>query len=200
MKALFIGLVLAAAQWQTCAAREVTPETSAWPEAKPCATCVTIQFGALEMRLPIALIGKIFISGSEASTLHLLPAGATDGRDSVLFLSATRAAYVGKYHALGLASADSISAEAFFDLLGRPAPPGSGIEKIRKIESVSTAERYVKTSTGRVHAYWIQAAPGNSQYLHFVIDGADTVYTVAGAITPQLYLAILTGLAIRAEP
>jgi hypothetical protein len=201
LKAILVTLtLLTAAQWHPCAARDVTLEISTWPEARPCDACVTLQFGVLEMRLPIKLVGRIFISGNESFAVHLLPEGALDGREGALLLSATRAAYVGKYQALGLASANSMSNEEFFDLLGRPASRGDPVGKIRHIESIDIAERYVKTSKGPVHAYWIQAAPGNSQYIHIVIDGTDMIYSVVGAITPQLYTAILTGLAIRPEP
>jgi hypothetical protein len=56
------------------------------------------------------------------------------------FKSATRAAYVGKYQALGLATANSMSGEEFFDLLGRPARRGDLLGKIRHIESSDIAE------------------------------------------------------------
>ena len=200
LKVILLTLTLTAALWHPCAARELTLETSTWPEARPCDACVNLQFGVLEMRLPIRLIGRIFISGNESSALHLLPEGALDGRDSALFLAATRSAYVGKYQALGLASANSMSSEQFFDLLGSPARTGDILGKIRHIESIDIADRYIKTSKGPVHAYWIQSAPRNSQYIHFVIDGSDLIYSVVGAITPQLYTAILTGLVIRPEP
>lgn len=90
--------------------------------------------------------------------------------------------------------------DEFFDLLGRSARPGEPLAKIRQVEGIDIAERYVKATKGPVHAYWIQAAPQNSQHLHFVIDGTDMIYSVVGAITPQMYTAILTGLAIRPEP
>lgn len=201
LKAILVTLTLAtAAHWHPCAAREVTLEITTWPAPKPCDACVTLQFSVLEMHLPIKMIGRIFVSGNESFAVHLLPQGALDGRDSALFLSATRAAYVGKYEQLGLTSASSMSTEAFFDLLGRPASRDDPIGKIRQIERIDIAERYVKTSKGPVHAYWIQSAPRNSQYIHIVIDGTDMVYSVAGAISPQLYTAILAGLVIRPEP
>lgn len=192
--------LLSTAYSHPCAARDVTLEISTWPAATTCDACVTLQFGVLEMRLPIKLIGRIFVAGTGPLIVHLLPQGALDGRDSALFLAATRAAYVGKYQALGLASANSMSNEAFFDLLGRPARRDDPVGKIRHIESIDIAEHYVKTSKGAVHAYWIRSAPRNSQYIHIVIDGTDMIYSVAGAITPQLYTAILAGLVIRPEP
>lgn len=197
---LFALTLVTAAPWRPCAAQDVTLEISTWPEPKPCDTCVTLQFGVLEMRLPTKLIGRIYIPGNESAVVHLLPEGAPDGRESALFLSATRAAYIGKYQALGLVSAISMNNEEFFDLLGRPARRNDPLGKIRHIEGIDIAERYVKTSKGPVHVYWIQAAPRNSQYIHFVIDGNDMIYSVVGAITPQLYTAILTGLAVRPEP
>jgi hypothetical protein len=201
LKGILATLTLvASAYWNPCAARDVNLEISTWPAATSCDACVTLQFGVLEMHLPTKLIGRIFVSGNESFALHLLPQGALDGRDSALFLSATRVAYVGKYKSLGLASANSMSNQEFFDLLGRPAHRDDPVAKIRKIESIDIAERYVKTSKGPVHAYWIQSAPSNSQYIHIVIDGTDTIYSVAGAITPQLYTAILAGLVIRPEP
>ena len=72
--------------------------------------------------------------------------------------------------------------------------------KIRRIESIEAADRYIKTSKGRLHAYWIQTSPEKSQYLHFVIDGSETIYTVCGAITPQLYNALLSGMSAQPEP
>ena len=201
LKVILAALTLvSAAQWHPCAASDVTLEISTWPQARPCDACVTLQFGVLEMRLPTKSIGRIFISGSESFAVHLLPEGAADGRDGALFLPATRAAYIGKYQALGLASAHSISNEAFFDLIGQPARDGDPMEKIRHIENIDIATRYLKASKGPVHVYWIQAAPRHSQHIHFVIDGNDMIYSLVGAITPQLYTAILAGLAIRPEP
>jgi hypothetical protein len=114
-------MLVASAFWNPCAARDVNLEVSMWPAATPCDVCVTLQFGVLEMHLPIQLIGRIFVSGNGPFGVHLLPEGAVDGRDSALLLSAMRSAYVGKYKALGLALANSISNEEFFDLLGRPS-------------------------------------------------------------------------------
>ena len=51
-----------------------------------------------------------------------------------------------------------------------------------------------------LHAYWIQTSPEKSQYIHFVIDDNETIYTVAGAITPQLYSALLSGMTLQAQP
>lgn len=192
--------MLLATQMQPCSASDVTLQAVVWPSVTPCNACVTFQFGVLSMRLPADMIGRIFVSGSESSAVHLLPSGAVDARSGAVFLSATRAAYIGKYQALGLASAKSMSGEAFFDLLGRPAQKDSALHTIRRIESIDAAEHYLKTSKGPLHAYWIQASPDTSQYLHLVVDGSDTIYTVAGAISPQLYSALLAGMTVQAEP
>jgi hypothetical protein len=184
---------------QPCSASDVTLQSAIWPVGTPCSPCVTFQFGMLSMRLPTDMIGRIFISAGDGSAVHVIPPGA-DARSSAVFLSSSRASYIGKYQALGLASAKSIGAEAFFDLLGRPAQKNSALDKIRHIESIASAEHFIKTSKGGLHAYWIQASPDTSQYLHIVVDGSDTIYTVAGVISPQLYRALLSGMTLQAEP
>lgn len=152
------------------------------------------------MRLPTQVIGRIFFTAGTSATVQLLRAGAADGSDSALFMSAVRAAYVGKYWALGFAAAHTIDTEKFFDLLGQPTQRSDALQKIRHIEGIDIAQHYEKASKGPVHAYWIQGAPGTFQYLHFVVDGSDTIYSVVGGITPELRRAILSNLAIRPEP
>jgi hypothetical protein len=183
-----------------CFASDVTMELRAWPAPTSCEACVTLQFGVLEMRLPTKQIGKIFISGKEPFAVHLLPQGAGDARNSALLLSATRDAYIGKYQAFSLGAAASMSGQEFFDMLGRPARSGDPLAKIRRVEGIDIAQRYIKASKGSVHAYWIKAAPENVQHVHLVIDGDDTVYSLVGTVTPQLYDAVLTNLRITPEP
>lgn len=191
---LFTGI-----QAQRCVAGEVKLERAQWPAETVCQGCITLQFGVLSMRLPTGLIGRIFVSGSDALALHLLPVGAVDARDDAVFLSSTTAAYIGKYQAAA-PILQSMRGEAFFDLIGSPPSNDKRLDRIRHIEHVEAAEHYVKTSKGALHAYWIQTVPPQSQYLHIVIDGSDVVYTVAGAITPQLYRALLAGMSVQAEP
>lgn len=68
-----------------------------------------------------------------------------------------------------------MNGQEFFDMLGRPARGSDPLAKIRCIESVDTAQRYIKASKGSVHRYWVKAAPQDVQHVHFVIDGNDTV-------------------------
>lgn len=175
-------------------------EQAEWPVEAACQVCVTLQFGMLSMQLPSSLIGRIYVSGSNAPGLHLLPVGAADARNDAVFLSSTTGAYFGKYQAPGLPISPAMRGEEFFDLLGSQSAKDGRLDKIRRIERVDAAQHYVKASKGALHAYFIQAAPGQSQYLHLVIDGSDAIYTVAGAITPQLYRALLAGMTVQAEP
>jgi hypothetical protein len=193
--ALTIGTVL----FRPCFAGNVTLESRAWPAPTSCQDCITLQFGVLEMRLPTAQIEKIFISGVEPFAVHLLPKGAIDGRSGALFMSATRAAYIGKYEALGLTASMATNSEEFFDLLGHADASGP-LAKIRRIENIDDATRYIKASNGKIHAYWLQAAPHKSQYIHFVIDGNDTIYSLVGSISPRLYDAVLRNLRVFPEP
>ena len=73
-------------------------ETVPWPSRRDCSQCLTLQFGVLEMRLPTALIDKIFVSGGDDKSLHLVPGGA-DIRHSLFFSSMPSERMAGKYRA-----------------------------------------------------------------------------------------------------
>ncbi|TWI60425.1 hypothetical protein IP91_05120 [Pseudoduganella lurida] len=142
------------------------------------------------MQLPAALVGRVFAFSAGPPGWHFLPAGAP--RDGLLLRASTRDELVGKYPGLSR----KLGVAAFFDMLGgtkrhRPAYQAEGIER---------AVRYTKASHGRLHAYWIEAAPGDTQTLHIALDGSDTVYTLAGGITPQWYDAFLAHLRIAPIP
>lgn len=52
----------------------VTLEVEPWPAARDCDTCVSIQFGTLELRLPLADVGKLLVlSAGSHPALHMLP-------------------------------------------------------------------------------------------------------------------------------
>ena len=97
----------------------------AWPGAAPCPACVTLQFDVLEMRIPASLVGKVFISGTDATAVHLLPAGR-DGRSSVYLRSLPSNEPAGKYKQLIALPQEMKDASKFFDRLGQsPAPSDS---------------------------------------------------------------------------
>lgn len=174
-------------------------ETRAWPRALRCAPCVALQFGPLDMRLPLARIGKIVVLGSESSALHLLPKN-NDARDGVLFLSIGRAEMVGRYQAAGLLPAsESLENQAFFDRLGEPVAAGEPFSTMRRIEHLDRARRYLKASRGGLHAYWIEAGPGDSR-VYFVVDGEEAVYALVGAVTPDVYRSVLANMRFGPPP
>ncbi len=200
MKATFTGLALSLSMVQPGLAKDITMEIRTWPSATRCDTCIVFQFGVLEMHLPTEQINKIFIAGNTPTAVHILPKDATDSRNGIVLMAAPQRAFIGKYRALELPLATSMSAKEFFDKLGQPTRPEDPLSKIRRIESIERAERYIKTSKDKLHAYWVQAAPHHTQYVHLVVDGGETVYSFSGAITPQLYEAILANMRISPEP
>lgn len=193
------ALLLAGLHFSSLGADQVAMETVPWPSRRDCSQCLTLQFGVLEMHLPTALINKIFISGGEEKSLHLVPGGA-DIRHSLLLASTPSERLAGKYHALIPMTAEIADAERFLDRLGRPAPATDPWSKIRKVENLEAARRYTKSSRNSIHAYWIQPAPSDTHYLHFVVDGQARLYTIMGSLTPELYEAILSNLEFRSEP
>lgn len=177
------------------AAGEVTMEVQAWPAARDCTPCVTLQFGVLEMRLPAAAIGKILVLPGDEGSLHLIPASA-DVRHSLYFMSAPIYSWAQRYHQL----IPPTDARHFFDQLGAPPSPGSPWLTIRKVEQLDHAQRYIKASKGALHAYWIRGAASNNQVLHIVVDGHDRTFSVNGNLTPALYATLLANLQVTPVP
>lgn len=195
MKTPFIpfALMLASLGMRDTAAAPIQTLVQPWPAPQTCTACITFQFGALEMRLPSAAIGKLFVSAAAGGTLHLIPAGA-DIRHSLFFSATPIAQWRERYRSL-VPSADM---PQFFDHLGsRTSAPW---QIIRKAEHLDTADSYIKTSQGALHAYWIRATLPNTQYLHIVIDGQQQVYSVSGTLTPALYTLLLANLRVTPEP
>jgi hypothetical protein len=164
-------------------------EARPWPQATDCPACMTVQFEELEMRLPVAMVGRLF-TFANASGLHFLPPGGP--RRALLLFATSREKVIGKYPLLDRTT----GARQFFDKLG-------GAEQYMpayKAEGIEHAIKYTKASKGKLHVYWIAAAPGDTQYVQIVIDGGDTIYTLAGDVTPQWYDAMLSHLRIAPIP
>ena len=159
-------------------------ETRAWPTRTACNACVTLQFGELEMRLPVALAGRLFVFPGGPGGIHFLP---VEGKSPSLMLAAKPLnEVIGIYPGVSLRT----TGEQFYDMLGRPdryAPAW-------RAEGVQSAVRYTKATNGQLRAYWIESAPGETQYVHIVADGDDMVYTFAGDFDAQWHEALLANL------
>lgn len=198
--AVLVLLVAGLSHKPVSANGSVTLETQAWPAARPCEACVPFQFGLLEMRLPLAQIGKILVLGSDLSAVHLLPKN-NDASNSILFLSMRRADLIGKYQAAGLLrQIEPLSNQAFFDRLGRLAAASDPFAIIRRIEHLDRAKRYLKASRDKLYAYWIQAESTQSQSVYFVVEGEETVYALLGQVTPEAYEFILANMHVSPLP
>jgi hypothetical protein len=196
-----LGLFFASALFNACLPKNgIELEKQPWPAAKNCETCVPVQFGKLEMRLPIAEIGKILVHGSDASALHILPK-TNNPREGVVFLTVKPENLLGKYQKLGFLQGRNITTnEQLFDALGKPPVGKTPFIQMRRIEHIDTAQRYLKTSKDALHVYWIQASPPDSQYVYFVIDGQETVYFLTGNVTQEFYEAVLSNLRVVDVP
>lgn len=150
---------------------------------------MTVQFEELEMRLPVAMMGRLF-SFADASGLHFLPPGGP--RRALLLFATRREKVIGKYSAID----KTTSARQFFDKLGSD----ERYIAAWKAEGVERAAKYTRASNGKLHVYWIEAAPGNTQYVQIVVDGGEKIYTLAGDITPEWYEAVLSNLRIAPIP
>jgi hypothetical protein len=198
-RALFV--LLCSALLSHCLADDsVVLEKRAWPKARACDTCVPVQFGQLDMRLPLAEIGKILVMNSDSSALTILPPSGS-AKESVLFLTVRPERLLKDFERAGLLGGLDINTnEQLFDALGK-APDNKNLAMLRKIMGIDVAVRYVKWSNDRVRVYWIQSPlPGGSQNVYFVVKGDDIVYLLAGNVTRQFLDAVLANLEISEIP
>lgn len=184
----------------SCAANDVVLQNQPWPAAETCSSCVNIQFGKLDMRLPLAETGKVVVSEGD-TRLHILPK-ADDARKAITFLSVPADKFVRRYRDAGLLKGlDVATNEQLLDALGKLPRRNESLAKMRKIEGIDASKRYVKWSKDSVRVYWIESSlPGGSQRAYFVIDGEDSAYMVAGDITPSFLKAALANLKIVPPP
>lgn len=197
-----LGLLLASALFNQCLAENsVTLERQAWPAARQCDGCVPVQFGKLDMRLPLTEIGKILVINSQASALSILPRSGA-AKELVMFLSVEPDMLLKRYEELGLLRGLGVTTnEQLFDAIGKLPGENESLAILRKINGIAVASRYIKMSKGPVHVYWIQSPlPGNSQDVYFVIDGEETVYQLAGNVYEQFLDAVLSNLQITEAP
>lgn len=175
-------------------------ERQAWPEKRACEPCVPLQFGVLQLQLPLAQIGNILILGSDIGGVNIFPRSG-DRATSLLLGSIRHENLVGLFETSGLLNrTESIGNEAFFDRLGMPAEASSSLETLRRINGVARAKRYLKASRNGIHAYSIQSDPPIAESVYFVIDGEPTVYSLMGKITPQLFDVILSNMQVAPIP
>lgn len=176
---------------------DVQLEIQSWPVAKKCDVCVPVQFGKLEMHLPLSDIERILVIGSGDSVMHIMP-NTNAPKKSILFMSVGPEKLIGTYKKAGLLQGLGVKTnEQFFDMLGKSAGKNNSIATMRRVEHIDTASRYIKTSKDSVRVYWIQSPlPKGSQRIYFVIDGEETVYLLAGDVTQKFYEAVLSNLRI----
>lgn len=175
-------------------------EQRPWPASRPCTACASLQYGSLAMQLPLEIVGTILVFEAGPAVVNLFPAAGDTG-DSVTVLAVDRARVLERHRPSGLLTRYGIeTVEQFYDLLGRPAEGEKTLAFAKDVEQVSAASSYVKYSRDRVHAYWMQSTSPGDQLVHIVINGHDTVYMLAGPVTPPLLDAVLANLQIRRIP
>jgi hypothetical protein len=201
------ALLLAGTLAFPCAAEsDVVLEQVPWPPAKVCDACVAVQYGKLDMRLPLADIGKILVFGNGLSDLTIILPDQAVPPKSVLFLALGPEKLLEKYRKLGFLRGKRITTnEQFFEYLGsrpeaRANPKKRDLRTLRSLWQLHVADRYTKASKESLHVYWIHSSRFNMQYLYFVTEGEKTVYEVSGEVSQQLYEIILSNLRVVDRP
>jgi hypothetical protein len=136
---------------------EIQLEVQSWPDSKKYEVCVPLQFGKLEMQLPISYIKKILVIGIDEPVLAVIPKEA-EPNVNLLFLIMRPERLIGIFKSAGLLKGLNIETnEQFFDALGKLPVQNKSITTMRQIMDIKTAKQYTKTSKGTVHVYWIRS-------------------------------------------
>jgi len=130
--------------------------------------------------------------------MHLIPPN-DDARQDLVFSAMPASQLAAKYQHFTSVT-PYLSARLFLDQLGRSAPPNDPWATIRAVEGLDHALRYTVASRGKLRVYWIQSAPPASQYVYLVAEGEPKIYRLSGALTAELYTAILSGLQLAPAP
>lgn len=195
------GIFLSIALFNPCFAENgVSLVEKPWPDIGSCQDCICVQFGRLEMRIPLSVAGKVLVTDHGDSVLHIFQ--ENDGKKAVHFLSVSRDRLMGMYESAGLLKGLDIgSNEDLFDALGRLSAGNEALAAMRRIESIDVADGYIKASKGAIHSYWIKSSlSGGAQRIYFVMDDDDTVYMLAGDVSKELYEAVLANMRIADIP
>ena len=177
-----------------------TKQATTWPSRTPCATCVPLQFGELDMRIPLSAVEKIAVLGSDLSAVHLYPAGA-GGRTVITFMSLRRREFVGRYEdAKLLPRSAAMSNTELLNRLFADVSTADSFSQIRAIEQVDRAGRLTKASREGLHVFWIHMPQPASDTVYVTVDGSETTYMIAGDVSEALLDAILANMRPVALP
>lgn len=199
MKAFAVALAAAVAAVGPTPAAEAALELRSWPAPVPCTPCTTLQFDRLELLLPPAVVGKVLVLSRGQGSVLLVPPSGDIGAAPLLFEVPQERGF-DLFRKLPFAQRESIRTVAqFYDAVGRPAGDDESLSVARTVALGEQARLYTKATRGRMHAYRIEDARGDVQ-VHLVIEGETFFYTLAGAVSPALYEAVLANLKLVEAP
>lgn len=182
-------------------AAEVVLETRPWPEPSACVGCIPIQFGQLEMQLPLSQVGKVLVFDRGNPVVTFAPASG-NVLDGVSLIAIPQERLFARYRKLGFFKQHGIkTARQFYDTVGSPAADDKTLALVRKVELSDNVSSYTKSTKGNVSVYRIDIGTDESDVrVYFLVDDDSSIYTLAGPVSQALYAAILSNLRIVKVP
>lgn len=195
--AVFIGMAF------SCSAKtsEILKHQS-WPRKVICSQCVQIQFGPLDMKIPMKLFSKILILPGTKTNINFLFHSDKPGPSAEMY-TIPPDKFLKMYQKSGLLKGLGIATnEQLLNRLCQSSENNKGLSTIRHIERFDIASECIKMSKGHLNVFWVksQRHDAAAQRIFFVIDGDDMLYTIEGQLSRQFLDAVLSNLAIRKIP
>ena len=183
-----------------CAAGEVLLQPAPWPAVRECTNCIPLQFGRLEMQLPRSEVSKILVIGRGDSVVNFVPATGNVMDGASLHL-VEQERVLGRYAKKDLLPRYGVTtAREFYELVGKPSAGDRMLGVAKRVEMTVSAIAYTRASKGDLHVYRIKCAEPQMDRVHFVIDGDEGLYMLAGPVSQELYEAILANLRVVKAP
>jgi hypothetical protein len=170
-------------------------KTTPWPIAPPCEHIV-IQFQELEFNLPIWMAKRISLLKGDSSQLLVSFAAEPKKIIAIQTLYGFKEEIFPEFRNRGyLQKANIDSVESFFDSLALPLTTKNQ-EIFHSVLGTEQTVDYYKTSKGPLVAYRNITREPNLQNVIILLEGSDTVYEIAGAISDKEYEYLLSGLTV----
>lgn len=186
--------VLVALTVPACAQSGPSIEVFEWPLAGACDPCMTVQFGRIELRLPVAAVRRVLLAGTPA--LHIFM-HSDDVRDSTTLLVPHPPDVVAFYREAGLLEGLAVeSPRDLFEAMGSPAPESANLGKLRRVHGIDSAERYRMAEKGKLAVFLIEAAYAAETHVYVLVEGEPGAYLLSGPSDAQAYEMLLSGMSL----
>ncbi|HHH47394.1 MAG TPA: hypothetical protein ENK51_00680 [Gammaproteobacteria bacterium] len=192
-----IGLVFLLAAG--CATATPEPKPIPWPVESPCARCVLVQYDHIEMRIPVALAGRILIPDIGAPALILLP-NPDSADNGIYFLQEDPAPVLAVLKRESLDRRYAIhDLPSLLRLLASP-PSDKRLARVFAMLGFDDAAIVTVARHGKLTAWRIVHSDPLMNVLYIAADDHSKLYKIAGNLSDATWHSLLAHMTFSPPP